>query len=123
MKIRFNKIYASLLFFLIAAHSILASAGTIPNGEQCSSGQVHVYEKSAELKIEMDSQCRSNYCYPGPTVNGATKTEWYCIAKEKNCAWPGSSGEYYGTWRNYAGGSNNVKCLNPGKGGRARFSD
>lgn len=113
---------ATAMAILLVGLPLAAEAGMIPNGGRCSEGQVAVGERSRELLEEMDSRCQSNYCYPGPTAGGATKTEWYCLNAKMNCAWPGTQGERYGTWKSYAGGTNNVKCRDPGRG-RARFSD
>ncbi len=51
------------------------------NGELCSSS----------------SECSSGYCYPGPGNKN------YCIAREKNCAKPGTEGIMFGESYDYLG--------------------
>lgn len=93
------------------------------NGQQCSEGKVSPWTKDEQLKLQQDAQCTSGYCYPGPTLGNVREVEWYCLRADLNCAWPGAAGYRYEQWKSWAGGSNNVKCRNPGNNNRARFSD
>lgn len=93
------------------------------NGQQCSDGKVSPWTRDIQLKSDQDSRCASGYCYPGPTAGNVREVEWYCLRADLNCAWPGASGYRYNTWKGWAGGTNNVKCQNPGNNNRARFSD
>lgn len=65
---------------------------------------------------QQDKDCRSSYCYPGPGYG----TDNYCIAAEKNCAWPGTNGYMYGTTATWEGFP--VRCMDPGSGSIARFA-
>ena len=64
-----------------------ASQTTLQNGAACTT----------------NSQCASNYCYPGP---GSSK---YCIAANKNCAKPGTDGILYGD--EYTSGGERYRCV------------
>lgn len=72
----------------------------LDNGEECISNK----------------ECASNTCYPGP---GSGERQ-YCMARDLNCAWPGTNGYRYGEEMDYNG--RRVVCMNPGSGSRARFA-
>jgi len=73
--------------------SVNSLAGSTANGSRCN----------------LDSDCGSNKCWPGPDYNGK-----YCINAAKNCAWPNKDGYFYGKTK---GGK---VCLAPDQG-RAYF--
>ncbi len=66
------------------------SPKSIANGNECTS----------------DADCKSGYCYPGPSAN--TLEKFYCLAKEKNCAFSGSDGYMFKEKVSYKGG--NFEC-------------
>jgi hypothetical protein len=53
-----------------------------------------------------NSDCASNYCYPGP------ENKSYCIARDANCAKPGSDGVQFGDAYSYNG--NTYSCTSSG---------
>lgn len=46
---------------------------------------------------DLDQRCASRACWPGPSQNiNASDGLFYCVARSRNCAVPGSSGVMYG---------------------------
>ena len=62
------------------------------------------------------SDCRSNYCLPGPSPKPIAKNSadgglWYCTAADMNCAFPGTDGAKYGATISVDGST--LRCMNP----------
>lgn len=110
-----KKIRSLIVLITCVIQSNIAIAGNLPNGAQCARLPSTARGKDVDAGRSL---CQSNYCMPGPSERRFV-TEWYCIAKDMNCAWPGTAGEKYGHNRYY--GDRNMVCSNPKDGGWAQF--
>lgn len=76
------------------------------------------YSLDNGIECKKNNQCKSQHCYPGPSSfpiskgpgNGST---WYCVAADKNCAFPGTGGYMYGAKKKDNGSL--LTCKNPQK--------
>jgi len=76
--------------------------------------QLAAKENAPGSECTQNSDCASNYCYPGPD------NKRYCISAEKNCARPGAVGVMYGERYDY--GSVTYECRTGGTLARLRAS-
>ena len=61
------------------------------------------------------SQCQSGNCYPGPSFSPDRPAPKYCLARNMNCARPGSAGGAYGQRMGFKGKT--LTCVNPAQYG------
>ncbi len=101
-----------------------ASAQGLDNGVACAYKYAGIRGDEPNLRYD-DIKCASNACYPGPSISGQPKTTWFCVARSKSCAIPGSAGGMFGDIFKYPvpGGTLTLRCQDTGIKARSRFAN
>lgn len=87
MRIAFGVILGVAAISLATAS---ASAADLAAGNQC--GEAPAGLTDATKLSQMDAQCASNACTPGPTLKAEESGPWYCLGDGKVCSWPDGEG-------------------------------
>ncbi len=96
-----------------------ASAADLAAGMQC--GEAPAGLTDATKLSQMDAQCASKTCAPGPMLEAGESGPWFCLAEGKTCSWPDGEGFTDGDLK-YSMAHRKLLLCRPKDGGRAHFT-